>query len=259
MNLADPVSALRARRFHVICVGEAELVVGRNGLRPGGGAVQAALALARSGLGVGLAASVAHDLNVESLRAAGIDVDGVLFGESSVLLNAGDAPIVVPDVWSSKLLLISGVSASLSRAASLCRAARAARRAGALVVVDVNARPHAWTGQDSRAIHALLREADVVRCSTADMIALWMDRGSLRSSMRDDAVLLTTDGPGAARARGMFGEVAVPATYGARTPGCGDVFTAAVVTDLARGHDPRLDARAFWEATLRRAHRATYA
>jgi hypothetical protein len=37
------------------------------------------------------------------------------------------------------------------------------------------------------------------------------------------------------------------------------VFTAAIVADLAKGNDPRIDLRAFWEATMRRAHLATFA
>ncbi|MGZ5971476.1 MAG: hypothetical protein ACXWP4_27590, partial [Polyangiales bacterium] len=98
---------------------------------------------------------------------------------------------------------------------------------GAFVVIDVNARRHLWNGRDPRTIFGLLREADVVRCSTRDLLGLWTDAASIRAAMRPTAELIIADG---------FGR--------------GDSFTAAICADLLRVGDP---SRVDWERALRTA------
>lgn len=280
------LSTLRAppapRTFDVICAGEALWSLDPRGeafpakaaplrLRPGGGAVNAALALARRGLRVGLATALGDDAFgrglLERIAASGVDVGAVALGPpttglvfvvglgaSNQVLSYREAeqPIAVPAQWSSQVLLLSGLSPVVSYGATLCKAARAARRAGSTVVVDVNARRHLWAGRDPRAIHMLLREADVVRCS-ADDSALGIDLDAIRATLRPSAVLVASNGAGHAWATGPFGEVAqTPRRSVALRPvGAGDRLTAAICGELARAGQTGERHVELWERALR--------
>ncbi len=274
----------RTRTFDVICAGEARVSVAlRDGraeqqrvrFRPGGGAMNAALALATEGLRVGLASVLTDDSSGRSLltklTASGVDIDGVQMAQptrSLVFVRGGarqvvssreeQQPIAVPERWSSRVLLLSGMSPVVSHAAALCKAARAARRAGAAVVVDVNAMWPVWQGRDARTIRMVLREADVVWCRAEDLFALNMDVTTLRAALRPTAVSVSSDGAGRAWATGPFGEIAhsqegSPASLPLHE---GDAFTVAICEELARvGH---ADERGglLWERVLKRAHAA---
>jgi len=275
MNLG----AVDNRGFDVICAGNAFLnVAGREGrlsVRPGGGAITAALAVAAQGLRVGLVTVLPDDTRSRALRArvaeSGIDVGGVRLdtpGRGLVFVRGGarqvvpvgeeDTSIEVPGGWSCQVLLLSGMSPVVSHGAALCKAARAARRAGTLVVVDVDARWDLWQGRDSRAIRMVLREADVIWCTAQDLFGLDMDLPALRASMRKTAVLVRSDGAGHTAATGPFGEVthqrneSIPLAPLAE----GDAFTAAICSELARvGHaDER--GGALWARALRRGDAA---
>jgi 2-dehydro-3-deoxygluconokinase len=273
----------RAVAFEVICAGEAlwALSPTRSGarlrFRPSGGAVNAALTLAKAGVRVGLAAAVADDAAgralVEKVGAAGVDVGGVslarvppglvvvdeIEGASRVRAHRVEdhLPVTVPAAWSAPVLLLSGLSPALAPMAALCKAARAARREGVIVVVDVNARREVWASHDARVLRAILGEASVVRLSGADLAALGWWPGAVRAVMRKDAALVLTDGPGPAVATGPFGEVARPpeAVSSVRLPGAGDAFTAAVCAELARsgGQGERAET---WDRAIRRGHAA---
>lgn len=267
VELVGSVDAWRARHFATVCIGEAALAL--PGLRPCGGALEAAVHLVRRGVRTGLVAAIEDDARgravLADVREAGVDVDGVaLVPPRSRILTASTRRVVplsgdeqpalsIPEGWTYELLLISGLSPALLPAAALCRAARAARRTGACVVVDVNARRSQWKGQDPRQIHAILREADVVRCSTDDLVSLWTDSTSLRAAMRPTATFVATDGAGEAIASGPFGEVAVAPREVLRTsvPGAGDAFTAAICRELLDA-----PARVEWDRVLMRAHAA---
>lgn len=266
----------------VICVGEAiwDMAAStgeRLRFRPGGGAVAAAVALAKDGLRVGLAAALGdHSPSralVARVAAAGVDVRGVRLVPAHaglvVLEAAGDAkhmiphraedelPVEVPDGWEAPVLLISGVSPALAPMAGLCRAARAARRAGAIVVLDLNTRWHVWAGRDPRTLHALLREADVVRCSAADMFVLDLSEARLRAGMRPDATLVLTHDSGLARAAGAFGDIAVaPPSPDPAAADAGDVFIATLCAEIARDPAYVSDRPELWAHALRRAHEA---
>ena len=170
---------------------------------------------------------------------------------------ADHLPVAVPAVWSARILLVSGLSPALAPMAALCKAARAARREGALVVVDVNARREVWAPHDARVIRAILGEASVVRCSTADLAALRVvGPDTLRAGhAAGGATLVVTDGPGVAVATGPFGEVArAPAAVSPRRlPGAGDAFTAAICAELVHGE--REEQAETWDRALRRGHR----
>lgn len=269
-KILDP----KKQGFDVICAGDA--IVNAEG-RPGGGALDAALALAGLGMRVGLATVVSDDTRgralVARVAASGVDVGGVERAQprSDLLFVRGGArqvvsaheveqPVAVPEPWFAPVLLLSGMSPVLSHGAALCKAARAARRAGSLVVVDVNADWHLWKGRDARAIRMVLREADVVSCSAQDLFGLNMDVPTLRAALRPTAVLVLSDGAGRASASGPFGEVAhaIDAREVVAGLGGSDAFSAAIASELARaGHTD--EGTALWARVLQKAHAALLA
>jgi sugar/nucleoside kinase (ribokinase family) len=249
--------------FDVICAGESLWKVARGDrLGPPGirfkasGAVHIALLLARTGLRVGLATVLGDDTfgraSLERIAATGVDVGGVTLtspGAGLLVVDAEGAQtgtlsrgkqedgLEIPSEWSSHVLLLSGLSPVTSTAAALCRAARRARREGTLAVLDCSASSRVWLGRDPRTIAMVLREADVVRCSFADLAVLGMDAATLRKTLRQNAVLVMSDAAGAT-ATGPFGEV----SCGSRaregtmpeTTGAGDWCTAAICAELSR-------------------------
>lgn len=268
----------RRKSFDVICAGEALWKVSGVRLQPAGGPVSVALALANEGLRVGLATVLADDTlgrhYVERLAASGVDVAGVALTPARAAVMRVDAgggaspspreaeqepPLQVPDGWSSRVLLLSGLSPVVSHAAALCKAARAARRGGAFVLLDFNAGLHVWAGRDPRTIQMLLREVDAARCSVADLAALGTDAAAVRAALRPGAVLVVADGSGGAVAKGAFGEVAfVPPAQGRpRAGGSGDACTAAICAELARPENPGESADARWARALRRGWAAS--
>jgi 2-dehydro-3-deoxygluconokinase len=274
----------QARTFDVIATGEATTNLTAPGgvssttssalhFRPGGGAVTAALAMARAGLRVGLVTSLADDAFGRRVRAralhAGIDVGGVAVSRPRaglvVLEGAGAAreivpyrdeevSLAVPDGWSAAVLLVAALSPVVAVGAALCKAARAARRRHATVVVDVHARWHLWAGRDPRAIHMVLREADVVHATTHDLAALGVDAEALRKMLRSEAVLVVTGATGEARATGPFGAVArgplgPPSVAPDRA---GAPFAAAICAELASVGAIGVHRSDVWERAFRR-------
>jgi len=281
------------RAFDVICAGEALVGVagaatgGTGGaetnlrFRLGGGAVNAALALARQGLRVGLATVLSDDTlgraMKERIAATGVDVGGVELAQPTtgiVFVRGGarqvvpvrdqERPVSIPEGWSSQVLLLSGMSPVIAHGAALCKAARAGRRAGSVVVVDVNARWELWEGRDARSILMVLREADVVWCSAEDLFGLNMDAMSMRAALRKNAVLALSDGAGSALATGPFGEVVravSPPTVADATVGAdgGDAFATAICAELARAGHPGEESGDLWRRALQRGHEAATA
>jgi len=172
-----------------------------------------------------------------------------------------DRPVEVPAGWSSQVLLLSGMSPVVPQAAALCKAARAARRAGTLVVVDVNARWDLWQGRDSRSVHMVLREADVVWCSAEDLFGLNLSAASMRATMRPNAVLAVSDGGGRAFATGPFGEVAQSRERGALLGprGEGEAFATAICAELVRAGKAGEHSSELWSRALLRGHAAAVA
>jgi sugar/nucleoside kinase (ribokinase family) len=278
----------RTRTFDVICAGGASWKVAstagafapsslRLPLRPSGGAVDVALTLAKQGLRVGLASVFSDDdfgrASRERIAALGIDVDGVSLasaGSGFVLVDAGGGasavpsdeelspPLEVPSGWSSQLLLLSGLSPVVAHAAALCKAARAARREGALVLLDFDASLRVWIGRDPRTVRMVLREVDVARCSLADVAVLGSDVAEVRAALRPGATLVVSDAAGGIVATGPFGEVAVApsdATSSRRTGG-GDALTAALCAELTRPGEPGESPSGRWHRALRRGQAA---
>jgi 2-dehydro-3-deoxygluconokinase len=280
-NQLDPVGP-KPQHFDVVCAGESFWKAGHNtpsgpGLRPGGGAVSVALALAAKGLSVGLATVLSADALGRKarlvLKGAGVDTSGVVLAQdhgepwrTSVRHEVrgerhdGEAALGVPAGWSAPTLVLSGLSPLLLQASALCRAARAARRAGALSLIDFNANRSVWNGRDARNILMVLREVDVARASIADLAVLGMDLRQVRSALRPDAVLVMTDHHGRSIAMGPFGEVSVPRKGPPpKARGAGDSFTAALCTELSRRDDVDESPVSTWHRALRNSHQAALA
>lgn len=240
-----------AKVFDVVCAGEALWDLAGSGdalrMRPGGGALVVATLLAKKGLRVGLATALPDDRAGRALRETiegrGVDVEGVALARPRsglvLLEGAGDAhhilpfreedePSEVPVGWTEQVLLLSGLAPGVAYAGALCKSARAARRTGAVVVLDVNARLHIWAGRDARTIRSVLREADVVRASTADLAVLGTSVEWARAAMRSDAVFVGDDW-----AIGPFGEI-VGKREALRPRGAGDALVASICAAIAR-------------------------
>jgi sugar/nucleoside kinase (ribokinase family) len=246
-------------------------------LSPGGAAVNVALALARLGWRAGLAAAVGADALGEALaaRVAASGVSTALVRRApartglAFVETAGAAPRVVgyrgddeviadlPATWRARLLVLTGVLPSETQAASFGAAARSARSMGALVVVDLNARPRMWRGRQGTPPPSWIAEADVVKASEEDLSTLKLGEAALRGAMHSTAVLIVTAGGRAARAIGPFGEAQrAPARVALRAAvGAGDLFTAGICDTLLRGGGlpPDRDG-ASWEKALGRGH-----
>ena len=247
---------LGAHHFDVVCAGNA---------------VGVAAALSRSDLRIGLAAVLADDSAGRSTRdriaAKGVDVSGVQLspptsgiffvrGGARQTLREGkeDPPVEIPETWASDILLLSGVSPVVSHGAALCKAARAARRVGTLVVVDLHPQWETWRGRDSRSIRMLLREADVVWSSNEDLAGLHVDASSVRAALRPGAVL-AMHALGKTLALGSFGEVTHPSRLGPTDDD--DAFVAAICLELKRTGNSGLNDAALWSRVLARGHAAT--
>jgi 2-dehydro-3-deoxygluconokinase len=290
------LSDSRGRAFDVICAGEALVSVAPDGasvpepslrFRLSGGAVSAALSLARQGLRVGLSTVLSDDAHGRGLKeriaGEGVDVGGVQLAQPSsgimfvrggarqvVAVHDVERPIAIPEGSTSQVLLLSGMSPVVAHGAALCKAARAGRRSGAVVVVDVNARWDLWKGRDARSILMILREADVVWSSAADLFGLNMDAAAMRAAMRKNTVLALSDGAGSAIATGPFGEVvstpaersggdrAAPVTTAGALDG-GDAFATAICAELARAGPAGQTSGELWTRALARGHEAVTA
>ena len=241
--------------------------------RPGGGAVNAALALARLGWKVGLAAVVGDDALGEALAArvaaAGVSTalverapprTGLCFEERALpsprfvaYRPADERAPVIGTAWRAKALLLTGILPSPDQAARFGAAAQEARRQGALVAVDLDARPRFFRGRGEAELPGWIGEADVVKASEEDLAVMQLGEDRLRAAMRPDAVLVLTAGPREARALGAFGEVRRAPAKSLRTSawGAGDAFTAGILDVLLRDG---AGGAFFWERALVRGH-----
>lgn len=272
-------AALAAKSFDVVCVGEMTWKVASpaGDLRPSGGPLNIALRLRRLGLRVGLSTVLPDDARGRTAFGTaselGVDVSGVTFAPTRsglVVVDArGDAnelpaaladtpPFEVPSGWSSKLLLLSGLSPVVSHAAALCKAARRARRDGSVVLIDFDAALNVWAGGDARTIRMVLREVDVARCSIADLAVLGMDAESVRAALRKSATLVVSEPGGRTSAIGPFGEVTIGARPSAgkevlfRTGG-GDALLAGICAELTARAEATESPASLWNRALRRS------
>lgn len=234
--------------------------------RPGGSAVNVAVALARLGRPVRLATSYGDDpaghLVAEHLRAAGVGLAGTpaVLGATSraeAVIGADGAASYtfamgwslpagldveaahVVHVTSQAPLLAPGAADTLALVERL-------RAAGATVSYDINLRP-AITGTGPDVAAAVLRMAalaDVVKASDEDLLALWPDRfvgesatALLAIAGGPVAVVVTHGGDGASwhacsGADWSTGGVHAPPVTVVDTIGAGDTFAAGLLDHL---------------------------
>jgi sugar/nucleoside kinase (ribokinase family) len=270
-RLVDP---RRRASFDVICAGEpvwrsAGVQDVRAPRAATVGIVDIAKRLARKDLRVGVATVLEDDRRGRALLAemaglridvsavtlaapaAGLVVVDAVGGECDVVAERG-APreLEIPSNWSSRVLLLCGVSPLTAKAAALCRAARRARRDGTTVVLDAAGSLRQWAGRDPRTLSMVIRDAHVVRCSYMDLAILGTDWAGIRRAMRADATLLISDSDGTT-ATGPFGEVRVDRR--SHADDASGACTAAVCLNLARPQGATESDAGRWNRVLRSA------
>lgn len=232
---------------------------------PGGGAVNTAMALTRLGVASAVCAALGDDALGRGLRdelaAAGVEVDRLAFGAGRtglmlIALEGGEARFLgyrqrkaearalaaaLPACWRARVVHFSGIAPVRGAIGAIEQAAERARRDGCAVSVDVNARPRMWLragrGASTASVRGFLRllhQADLVKCSVADLAVLGTTASALRAQLRAGATLVVTDGTREARMFGPFGERAVPPrpVRVIDPTGAGDAFCAGMLAAL---------------------------
>lgn len=231
----------------------------------GGASANVALTLARLGLASGAAGGVGKDRMGDalkkSLESEGVDVSHVVSleaptGITFVTRDAGgepsftpyrngtadltlDAARVTPAAGKARWVVVSSTSMLPSVRAATEKFLAAAAKAKAVVVVDLNVRPHLWSDTDAmrKATGDLVAHAAVVKGSDKDMGALAGKRGvTWLEEHAKTATWVLTKGDSGAASVGAHGQVNAP-TKRVRcidATGAGDAFTAGVVAVLAR-------------------------
>jgi len=269
----------------VLCVGEALIDfvaqtrvndVGASELfrRAAGGAVaNVAVGIARLGGDVHFAGSLSRDafgrFLVRTLAHENVNVDDVRIVDTPTTLafvargdrgardffflrNPGaDSQLSMTDIYAHELahargLHFGGVLLSSDPARSTCLAAAAsARRAGALVSFDPNARPQLFETADEmrRWLIAGCAQSDLVKLSEDDLAGLGMrpaDAGKLINDITR-AVIVSRGERGCVwmNAAGESGEVESPRVNVVDTTGAGDAMMAAILWRLGQTHDAR--------------------
>jgi len=257
----------------------------------GGAPANVATGLARLGVKAAVVGGVGRDrfgeALVSHLAGDGVDVrfvvklpnrTGLTFvsrdaaGEPEFLFYRHDsadlsvrAKHVVPAMGRARWVLV-GSSTLMTRelARATARFLDVAEHAGAAIFVDLNVRAHLWSSRPAmeRAIAGLVRRADVVKASDADLRAVSGGGAGLRWLERHapQATWLLTRGGGVASAIGEHGSLDVPALRArcVDATGAGDAFIAgALATLVAAGAVPgsaSWSAPEVWRTALRAGH-----
>ncbi|WP_418060161.1 carbohydrate kinase family protein [Pimelobacter simplex] len=236
--------------------------------RPGGSAVNVAVALARLGRAVRLATSYGDDaagrLVAEHLRAAGVGLAGTptVLGATSraeaVIGGDGAATYTFAMGWelpadveepaeAARVVHVTSQAPLLAPgAADTLALVERLRAAGATVSYDINLRP-AVTGTGPDVAAGVLRMAalaDIVKASDEDLLALWPERfvGESATALLaipggPVAVVVTHGGDGASwhacsGADWSTGGVHAPPVEVVDTIGAGDTFAAGLLDHL---------------------------
>jgi len=246
--------------------GQTEKLVGSISLVIGGSAAITAVAAARLGLRVALAAAVGADpagrFMLDQLAAEGVDVDAVLVrddaptGMTVALSRGGDrailtalgavASLTAAEVPAELLARAGHVHASSwflledSLGPGLAGLFTTARAEGATTSLDTNWDPNErWTGEHllsamAQADLLLPNEAEALRLSSAlsvdDAVAKLTASGSRLVVKQGERGALCADGSGQH-------QVSLPPVTPADTTGAGDCFNAGLIAGLLDGMD----------------------
>jgi fructokinase len=258
--------------MNVACFGEILWDIhqtGANSFRRvlGGAPANVATGLARLGVAVGLVGGVGRDsfgdALLDHLARDGVETHfvkrlpnrtGITFvthdakGEPSFLFYRHDSADMAMKASDAKPRLgkgawaLVGTSTLMTRELSDATFAflRAAREGGASVFVDLNVRAHLWSSRAhmEAQIARVAREADIVKASDADLVAVAAKRGrAWLANVAPKATWLLTHGAGGATAVGAHGEVFAKARRAkcVDATGAGDAFIAGTVAALLAG------------------------
>lgn len=226
-----------------------------------GGEAHFAGTLSRDTFGRFLLRTLAHEnVNVDSVRV--VDVPTTLAfvargeeGERDFLFlrdPGADSLLSTADIYAhelahARILHFGGVLLSSEPARSTCLAAAAsARRAGALVSFDPNARPALFASPEEmqRSLAAGCGAAHLVKLSDEDLQAMSVPADDPSSLLNEitRAVIVTLGARGCRwiTAAGEAGEVGVPHIDPVDTTGAGDAMMAAVLWRLTSAHGAKL-------------------
>lgn len=252
--------------------------------RAAGGAVaNVAVGIARLGGDVHFAGTLGRDafgrFLLRTLARENVNVDGVRIVDASTTLafvargEAGerdflfirepgaDSQLSATDIYShalshTRVLHFGGVLLSSEPARSTClTAAASARRAGALVSFDPNARPPLFRSSDElrRWLLAGCAAAHLVKASEEDLHAMGISVADpsplLNEVTRAVVVSLGARGCRWIHADGETGAVTVPQIAAVDTTGAGDAMMSALLWRLASAHAATLTGSALADAT----------
>lgn len=165
------------------------------------GALEVAALLSKAGLSVGLASPTDGQVIHGVLVGQAADL-GILVGPwRGVRQQSARSPrggrvereiFSISERWRSNVLVISGVDTNLASAGNLCRLARAFRRDGAIVIVDLRS-DLAWGHERSPLVlRSLLLESDIVRVRREDTGVLQLTLADFFGMVRPEAVVLAS-------------------------------------------------------------------
>jgi len=234
-----------------------------------GGDVHFAGSLSRDAFGRFLLRTLAHEnVNVDDVRVvdAATTLAFVARGDHGArdfffLRNPGaHSQLSMTDIYAHELthargLHFGGVLLSSDPARSTCLAAAAsARRAGALVSFDPNARPQLFNTADEmrRWLITGCAQSDLVKLSEDDLAELGMrpgDAGRLINEITR-AVIVSRGERGCVwmNAKGESGEVESPRVNVVDTTGAGDAMMAAIVWRLGQTRDAQFSGETLADA-----------
>jgi sugar/nucleoside kinase (ribokinase family) len=250
---------------------------------PGGGAVNAALALAARGLGVELCAAIGDDALGRELRRAlrrsGVRAEarGLAGGRTGVvrIVDRGTGPRFEADrdgAWEARELsrvlpreprvravLISGLLPNVLLLTKLARLVARCRSYGALCAIDANTRPKLWrraTPSARRAALALLHAADWVKTAPLDERMLEIDAGEVNNVARTAWVRTSGPEPVELRACDDRTRLDVARVVNVEAAGAGDVLTAAIVAALLEVDAEKRATKSIWVSAVKKGMRA---
>lgn len=150
------------------------------------------------------------------------------------------------------VLYIAAVAPDEVKLGALTEAAGRTREAGGRVVLDLNARPHAWRHHSlDAAATTLIAQADLVKASRGDLAVLGIPDGRhLGQLLRSGASAVVTDGSKPVQLLSPQGGLSFepPGLSVRRSVGAGDAFDAGMIYRLLDGPWPQ--SRAAWREVL---------
>lgn len=233
---------------------------------PGGSATNVARHLGKLGVRAGILGVIGEDAVgaalLERLTREGVDVRLVhkMKARTGLVLISNDPPVAIAYRWATeeahtfrqalnadyaaRILHFSSLLPDRTALHALAKAAQRARKAGRVVMLDVNMRPGLWKGDMVAKTNPweMIDAADVVKVSADDLRVLGVEDPEIfRDKLADEVILMVTQGSRPTLAWGPRGRVEVPVVpiEVPTTVGAGDAFVAGCLSTMIDVH-PRL-------------------